>query len=115
VKREVFEQAGRFDEEALAVAFNDVDLCLRIRKLGYKIIFTPCAELIHHESATRGNDLAPEHRDRFARECEVMRHRWPGVINNDPSYNPNLDLNHPTFHSYTASRNPNARTSLLPA
>jgi GT2 family glycosyltransferase len=115
VKREVFEQAGRFDEEALAVAFNDVDLCLRIRKLGYKIIFTPCAELIHHESATRGNDLAPGHRDRFARECEVMRRRWPGVINNDPSYNPNLDLNNPTFHSYTASRNPNARTSLLPA
>jgi len=114
LRREVFGQAGGFDEEALAVAFNDVDLCLRVRKLGYKVIFTPCAELIHHESATRGDDLAPERRDRFVHECAVMRERWLGVINNDPGYNPNLECMRSTFQGYAASRNPNARTALLP-
>ena len=112
--RKVFLEVGGFDGEALTVAFNDVDLCLKVRRLGYKVIFTPRAELIHHESATRGNDLAPEHRDRFARECEVMKRRWAAVINNDPSYNPNLEIMTSTFKSFCEPRDCKARSNQLP-
>lgn len=114
MRRSVFSEAGGFDEKDLAVAFNDVDLCLKVRSLGYKVIFTPRASLIHHESATRGDDLAPEHRERFKRECEVMRKRWTAVINNDPSYNPNLEIISGTFGAYAASRAREARTGSLP-
>lgn len=114
MRRTVFEEAGGFDEVSLAVAFNDVDLCLKVRGLGYKVIFTPRAELIHNESATRGNDLAPEHRDRFERECAVMRRRWSAVINNDPSYNPNLELMTSTYQAYAEPRDHSARSALLP-
>lgn len=113
--RKLFIELGGFDEESLAVAFNDVDLCLRLRRLGYKVIFTPRAELIHHESATRGDDLSPEHRDRFERECAVMRHRWSAAINNDPSYNPNLEMMSSTFQAYAEPRDCSARSSQLPS
>ena len=114
MRRNVFNEAGGFDEENFAVAFNDVDLCLKVRRLGYKIIFTPRAELIHHESATRGDDLAPEHRERFERECESMRRRWPEVIKNDPAYNPNLEIMSSTYQSFGEPRSCEARNGLLP-
>src|SRR5207302_3273705 len=66
----VYVEVGGLDEKNLAVAFNDVDLCLRIRERGYLIVWTPYAELYHHESATRGSDLAPEQSERFAAEVE---------------------------------------------
>jgi glycosyltransferase involved in cell wall biosynthesis len=81
---------GGMDEEFLPVAFNDVDFCLKLRRRGLRNLYTPFAELIHHESATRGDDLAPEHHGRFARECRTMRERWGGELDTDPFYNPNF-------------------------
>jgi len=115
MRRRVFEEVGGFDAQHLAVAFNDVDLCLKVRRLGYKVIFAPRAQLIHHESATRGDDLSPEHRDRFERECAVMKQRWPDVINNDPAYNPNLEIMATTYQAYCPSRDARARTGNLPS
>ncbi|SFL27781.1 glycosyltransferase family 2 protein [Lysobacter sp. cf310] len=95
VRRCVFDEAGGMDEE-LAVAFNDIDLCLRIDALGYRNVWTPFAELYHHESASRGLDSAPDKRARFQVECETMIRRWGEVLFNDPAYNPNLSLD--SFH-----------------
>ena len=92
VRREVFAAAGGFDAEHLPVAFNDVDLCLKIRALGLQVIWTPQADLIHRESASRGSDLEARHAERFAREAAWMRMRWGGVLEADPFYGLNLDL-----------------------
>jgi O-antigen biosynthesis protein len=91
IRGEVFEEVGGLDEE-LRVAFNDVDLCLRIRQRGYLIVYTPLVELYHHESASRGSDLIAERRPEFEREIRYMAQRWAGVMANDPYYNPNLSL-----------------------
>lgn len=92
VKREAFRAAGGFTEE-LAVAFNDVDLCLRIGQLGYRIVYDPFAELYHDESRTRGAEDTPEKIKRFQSEIEYMRVHWLDIIKNgDPNYNPNLSL-----------------------
>ncbi len=92
VRREVFEQVGGFDGEHLAVAFNDVDLCLRIHEAGYDNVWTPWAELYHHESATRGAEDTPEKQRRFGKECAWMERRWAALLKRDPAYNPNLTL-----------------------
>jgi GT2 family glycosyltransferase len=84
VRREVFEQVGGFDEE-LSVAYNDVDFCLRVREAGYRIVWTPYAELYHHESASRGFAMD-------AREIAHFQKRWGGIVKHDPYYNPNLTL-----------------------
>jgi glycosyltransferase involved in cell wall biosynthesis len=89
MRRDVFEQINGFDE-LLSVAFNDVDLCLRIRKEGYKIVYEPQAELYHHESASRGYENTPEKFARFEREVDFMKKRWGRALNSDPYYNPNL-------------------------
>jgi GT2 family glycosyltransferase len=91
VRRAVFEQVGGFDE-TLAVAFNDVDLCLRIQAAGYRNLYTPYAELYHHESASRGYEDTPEKMARFQKEADILRARWMPVLMNDPYYNPNLTL-----------------------
>lgn len=83
--KKVFEEAGGFDEENLAVAYNDLDLCLRLRELGYRIVYTPYAELHHHESASRGPTLG-------GAEFRYMRERWGGILDHDPYYNPNFSL-----------------------
>ena len=90
MRRECFDEIGGLNEKNLAVAFNDVDLCLKVREAGYDIVWTPFAELYHLESASRGSDMAPEKAERFAREVEYMRSRWGDVLDNDPYYNPNL-------------------------
>jgi O-antigen biosynthesis protein len=92
VKRSVFEEVGGFDEENLAVAFNDVDLCLKIRKAGYRIVYCPYAKLYHHESISRGFENTPQKFMRFEREIEVMKKRWGKTLETDPYYNPNLTL-----------------------
>jgi O-antigen biosynthesis protein len=92
VRRSTFLEVGGLNEVELKVAFNDVDFCLRVRELGYRNMWTPYAELVHHESATRGSDEAPEKRLRFARETAYMRKRWAHVLPNDPHHNPNLAL-----------------------
>ncbi|HSP80786.1 MAG TPA: glycosyltransferase family 2 protein [Myxococcaceae bacterium] len=92
MRRSVFEEVGGFDAEHLPVAYNDVDLCLRLRERGYRIVWNPAAELYHHESATRGPEDTPEKRERFAREVAYMKHRWSSWLRADPFYNPNLAL-----------------------
>lgn len=92
VPRAIFEEVGGLDEQKLAVAFNDVDFCLKIRHAGYRIVWTPYAELYHYESVSRGDDEAPEKKARFNREAEVMRERWGTDCEHDPFYNPNLTL-----------------------
>jgi GT2 family glycosyltransferase len=90
VRREVYQEVGGLDEKALAVAFNDIDLCLKIRRAGYRVLVTPFAELFHHESASRGHDRAAPHRARFAREIAAMHERWGPELAADPFYNPNF-------------------------
>lgn len=92
VRKAVFDAVGGLDER-LAVAFNDIDLCLRIRAAGYRNVWTPHAVLYHHESASRGHDTTPEKQARLAREAAFMRTRWGALLDDDPAYNPNLSLN----------------------
>lgn len=92
-----FNQAGGFDEVNLQVAYNDVDFCLRLKQQGYRIVWTPFAELYHHESATRGEDILQEKRHRFLREINYMQSKWGEIISNDPAYSPNLTLNKEDF------------------
>lgn len=92
VKKSVFLEVGKFNEKDLKVAFNDVDLCLKIRKAGYLIVYTPYAELYHYESKSRGYEDTPEKIARFERESGYMRKMWSEVLDNDPYYNPNLSL-----------------------
>ena len=96
LRAEVWRAVGGMDERHLAVAFNDVDLCLRIGERGLRIVWTPFAELFHLESASRGFDRSPEKAERFARECAYMKQRWGRRLLEDPYYNPNLDLDDPT-------------------
>lgn len=92
VKKEAFEKAGGFTEE-LAVAFNDVDLCLKIRKNGYLIVYNPAVEMYHMESKTRGAEDSKEKVRRFQKEIEYMRCHWIEILKNgDPCYNKNLSL-----------------------
>lgn len=89
IRRDVFESVNGFDAENFAVAFNDVDLCLRLWERGYRTVWTPRAELYHHESATLGMPYRPERRDRTAREAEAFIARWEARLRHDPFHNPN--------------------------
>ncbi len=91
IRRSIYEEVGGLNEE-LAVAFNDIDFCLRVREAGYKNVWTPFAELYHHESATRGSDMSSEKYQRFLKEIRWMEERWAGHFELDPAYNPNLSL-----------------------
>lgn len=92
VRRSLYRQLGGLNERDLAVTFNDVDFCLRVRQAGYTVLWTPHAVLHHHESATRGGDDTAEKIARAAREADYMRRHWSHLIANDPAYNPNLSL-----------------------
>jgi GT2 family glycosyltransferase len=96
VRKAVYDEVGGLDE-ALAVACNDVDFCLRVREAGYRNIWTPYAELYHHESASRGFDDTPEKQARSAKEVAFMRERWGDALLNDPYYSPNLTLDYEDF------------------
>lgn len=97
LRRSVFEEVNGLNEEHLAVAYNDVDLCLKVREAGYRNLWTPYAELYHHESISRGADDTPKKRARWLSECEYMRTTWAEQLDNDPAYNPNLTLVHEDF------------------
>ena len=98
VRKEVFEAAGGFDEQNLKVSFNDIDLCLKIRELGYRIVYTPYAELYHYESLSRGYEDTQEKCEQSVREFRYMREKWGKIIDNgDPYYNPNLSLRYDDF------------------
>lgn len=92
VNKAVYESVNGLDADHLPVAFNDIDLCIRIQQQGFRNVWTPYAELYHHESATRGSDLSPEKRARFEREVRYMQDRWLALLESDPHYNPNLSL-----------------------
>ena len=97
VRKNVYIEVGGLNAKGLAVAFNDVDFCLKLLKKGYRVLCTPYAELFHHESATRGSDLSAEKRHRFASEVNYMQEQWGGDLANDPAYNPNLTLKYEDF------------------
>jgi GT2 family glycosyltransferase len=92
VRRELWDDVGGMDEENLTVAFNDVDFCLKVRQLGYRNLWTPFAELYHHESASRGREDTPEKLARVSKEIVCMQQRWGELLKNDPAWNPNLEL-----------------------
>jgi len=92
VRRGVFEEVGGLDEK-LRVAFNDIDFCLRLRVAGYRNIWTPFAELIHHESASQVLEDNLEKIGRYEREKNFIRARWGKTLEQDPFYNPNLQKN----------------------
>ena len=88
--RKVWEETGGLDE-SFEVAFNDVDLCLKIRKKGYLIIYEPSVEAYHYESKSRGQEDTEEKVRRFQEEIEYMRTRWIDILKQgDPYYHPGL-------------------------
>lgn len=91
VRREVFEALGGLDE-GFAVAFNDVDFCLRVRRAGWRILWAPQAELLHHELASVGPPTSPARAGQFAGEVARMRQIWGELLDDEPFYNPNLSL-----------------------
>lgn len=97
VKKSVFEQVGGLTEE-LAVAFNDIDFCMKVRKAGYLVVYNPAVELYHYESKSRGLEDSPEKVARFNSEVEVFANYWQNELKQgDPYYNPNLSLNRSDF------------------
>jgi len=97
IRKKCFLDAGGFDEGNLPVAFGDVDLCLRLREMGFRSIFNPYALLYHHESASRGEDDTSEKQARFEAEVQFMKKRWGDRLLNDPAYSPNLTLRKEDF------------------
>ncbi len=97
VKKALFLQAGGLSEE-FAVSLNDVDFCLKLRKMGLLNVFTPFAELYHFESLSRGLDDAGQKAERYNKESERFREKWKEVLSNgDPYYNPNFSLDRSDF------------------
>lgn len=97
VKKSIYEAVGGLNEIDLQVACNDIDFCLRVRQAGYRNIWTPFAELYHHESSSRGFDDTPEKLARAAKETAYMWQRWGDILQNDPAYSPNLTLYNADF------------------
>jgi len=95
--RKIYQDLGGFNEKRLKVAFNDVDYCLRVREAGYKVVWTPHAELYHHESMTRGKDLSLRKKWYAYREVKYMRKKWVHIMHNDPYYNINFTYENANF------------------
>ncbi len=96
-KRSAFEQVGGFTEE-LAIAFNDIDYCMKLRAAGYLIVYAPYAKFYHYESKSRGLEDTPEKVKRFNSEIAIFARRWPDILRDgDPYYNPNLTLRKSNF------------------
>ncbi len=111
VRKSLYEEFGGLDEMQLAVACNDVDFCLRLQEAGYRNVWTPFAKLVHHESASRGYDEAPDKAVRFEAEKAVMRARWGEKLQRDPCYNPNLTLESEDFSLAWPPRTGNLHTA----
>lgn len=96
-KKSLFEKVGGFSEE-LAIAFNDIDYCMKIRSLDKLVVYAPYAEFYHYESKSRGLEDTPEKVARFNREIRTFADKWPEILENgDPYYNPNLTLRKSNF------------------
>ena len=104
LRHDVYDEVGGFNEVDLPIAFNDIDLCLRIQQNGYRILWTPYAELYHLESATRGPDSGLDKSPRFMREQEFMKSKWGDRLVFDPCYSRNLTLNKEDFSLDTPRR-----------
>ena len=97
VRKEVYQEVGGLNERDLKVAFNDVDFCLRVRTVGYRNLWTPYAELYHHESKSRGAEDTPEKMERFKQEVAYMQETWGEQLYCDPYYSANLTLDREDF------------------
>ncbi len=95
IRKELYEAVGGLNETDLPIAYNDVDFCLRLREAGYRSVMTPFAELIHHESASRGADATPQGHARLREEAAYMQERWGDLLQRDPTFSPNLSLDEP--------------------
>jgi O-antigen biosynthesis protein len=97
VRRAHYLAVGGLDEASFAVAFNDIDFCLRLRAIGLRTLYTPHAVLLHHESVSRGKDNRADKRPRFEAERARFVQRWGPLLSKDPAYNPNLTLSSESF------------------
>jgi GT2 family glycosyltransferase len=107
-RKSLFDELGGLNEQELAVAYNDVDYCLRVREAGYKVIYTPFAELYHYESLSRGYDDVteeenPEKYRRVMAEQNYMHAHWQNYIDNDPCYSPHLSRKFENFSLHLKS------------
>jgi GT2 family glycosyltransferase len=109
MRHDLFKTLNGFNE-VLSVAFNDVDLCIRLRNAGWRVLWTPQVEMVHHESASLGRFSSPQRQERFDIENKLMRDLWGTELDSDPFYNPNLSL---TSNQFTLAFPP--RISKLPA
>ncbi|CAH2790515.1 MAG: Glycosyl transferase, group 2 family [uncultured Paraburkholderia sp.] len=96
IRTSIYREVNGLDED-LVIAFNDVDFCLRVREAGYRNVWTPFAELYHHESASRGYEDTPEKMARFVNEIDFVKKRWGDALWNDPFYSPNLSIDSTEF------------------
>jgi len=97
IRKSIYQKVGGLDERHLGIAFNDVDFCCRILEAGHINVWTPYAELYHHESKTRGYEDTKTKRRRFLKESEYVKSKWKEKLAVDPAYSPNLTLNHEDF------------------
>ncbi len=96
-KKSLFEEVGGF-EESFKVAFNDIDYCLKIRKLNKLVVYDAYSLWYHYESVTRGYEESEEKRIRFESEVQLFQNRWRDIlVHGDPYYNPNFDMNYTPF------------------
>lgn len=93
VRKSIYRDIAGLNEQDLSMAFNDIDFCIRVREAGYRNVWTPYAELYHHESATRSDKSNPAGQARFEEEVQYMHRRWGTLLQSDPLYSPNLTLN----------------------
>jgi GT2 family glycosyltransferase len=111
VKAKTLQEVGGFDEVSLPVAFNDIDLCLKARTAGYRVVWTPEFVADHHESLSRGSDDRPQTRGRFFHETQTMMERWGQMIQHDPFYSKHFDLKGRPFYDLV---DPRGSTDLEP-
>ncbi len=91
IEKKKFEAVGGLDEQDFAIAYNDVDLCLKLQSAGFRNVYVPHAVLLHHETQSRGDDLSAQHLERYAKELRALQDRWGTRNFQDPLHNPNLD------------------------
>ena len=96
IKKSLYLEVEGLDEN-LKVAFNDIDLSLKVLQKGYRNLWTPYAKLIHYESKSRGFEDTPEKKERFDKEIAFMKEKWGKELLRDRCYNPNLTLEHENF------------------
>ena len=112
IRHEVFDEVGKFDP-AYQLGYGDTDLCLKLRQRNYLVVWTPYAELIHHESMTRGYENTQQKTERFFNEAGLFIQRWQDFIDTgDPYYNPNRTLTRRDYSINMGVCNPAPRTSL---